>query len=206
MRFRQFDYLQTADSTSDYLKPFIESGRSRVAIAKEQTGGRGQFGRAWHSPAGMGLYVSYLLFPGWAATRGESLTHAAAMGVLMSILSLTRSLLDVSIKQPNDILLGGKKCAGILIEMGTQSDRIQWAIIGIGVNLYHQSFPNAIATTATSLLMEGVSVPHPMAFVQELTHHLEKNLFSLQQGRWKLVEDVFKTHIQTNILENGNTG
>ena len=64
MRFRQLDYLARVDSTSDYLTAYIESGKARMAVAEEQTGGRGRFGRSWHSPAGMGLYASYLCFPG----------------------------------------------------------------------------------------------------------------------------------------------
>lgn len=197
MRFRQLDYLSRVESTSDYLKSFIETGKARVAVAEEQTGGRGRFGRSWHSPAGRGLYASYLYFPSSEVRRAEDLTRAAALGVLQAIVTWSGPGAALRIKRPNDVLLGGKKCAGILIEMGTQTDRIQWAIIGIGVNLFHRSFPPELASTATSLSLEGIRVPNLLAFCQELTRHLEGYLSSLEQGRRRKLSCSFEEYVLT---------
>ena len=105
------------------------------------------------------------------------------------------------IKLPNDILLKGRKCAGILIEMGTQTDRIQWAIIGIGVNLFHRSFPGELASTATSLSLEGIRVPSLMTFCRELTRQLERTLSSLEQGRRRQLTVDFQEYI---LADGGN--
>ena len=89
----------------------------------------------------------------------------------------------------------GKKCAGILIEMGPQTDRIQWAIIGIGVNLFHRSFPDELASTATSLSLEGIRVPNLMTFCRELTRQLERALSSLEQGRRRQLTVDFQEYV-----------
>ena len=201
MRFRQLDYLSRVGSTSDYLKSFIATGTARVAVSEEQTGGRGRFGRSWHSPAGMGLYVSYLCFPASEVGRTEDLTRAAALSVLRAIATWSGPGAALRIKRPNDVLLGGKKCAGILIEMGSQTDRIQWAIIGIGVNLFHRSFPRELASTATSLSLEGIRVPNLLAFCRELTRQLERSLSSLEQGRGRQLGSAFEEHVLT-VTEN----
>ena len=202
MRFRQLDYLARVSSTSDYLKAFIESGKARMAVAEEQTGGRGRHGRSWHSPAGMGLYVSYLCFPASEVRRAEDLTRAAALAVVRAIATWSGPGAAPRIKLPNDVLLTGKKCAGILIEMGSQTDRIRWAIVGIGVNLYHRSFPDELASTATSLSLEGIHVPNPMAFCRELTHQLERAMSSLEQGQRRKLRGNFEDYVLT---AGGNT-
>ena len=202
MRFRQLDYLARVDSTSDYLNVLIESGKARVAVAEEQTGGRGRFGRSWHSPRGMGLYASYLCFPASEVRRAEDLTQAAALGVVRAIATWSGPGAALRIKLPNDVLLSGKKCAGILIEMGTQTERIQWAIVGIGVNLFHRSFPGELGSTATSLALEGIRVPNLMAFCRELTHQLERTLSSLEQGHSRQVRRDFQEYV---LVGNNNS-
>ncbi len=197
MRFRQLDYLARVDSTSDYLKVFIESGKARMAVAEEQTGGRGRYGRSWHSPRDMGLYASYLCFPASEVRRAEDLTRAAAVGVVRAIATWSGPAAALRIKLPNDVLLSGKKCAGILIEMGSQRDRIRWAIIGIGVNLFHRSFPDELTSTATSLSLEGIRVPNLMAFCRELTHQLERTLSSLDQGQRRRLRCNFEEYVLT---------
>ncbi len=197
MRFRQLDYLARVDSTSDYLKSFIESGKTRMAVAEEQTGGRGRFGRSWHSPAGMGLYASYLCFPSSEVRRAEDLTRGAALSVVRAIATWSGPEAALRIKLPNDVLLGGKKCAGILIEMGSQTDRIRWAVIGIGVNLFHRSFPDELASTATSLSLEGIHVPNLTAFFRELTRQLERTLSSLEQGQRRQLRCNFEEYVLT---------
>ena len=195
MQFRQWDYLARVDSTSDYLKSFIESGKARLAVAGEQTGGRGRFGRSWHSPAGMGLYASYLCFPTSEVRRAEDLTRAAAVGVVRAIAAWSGPGAGLRIKLPNDVLLRGRKCAGILIEMGSQTDRIQWAIVGIGVNLFHRSFPHELASTATSLWLEGIRAPDLMLFCRELTRQLERTLSSLEQGHRRQLAVAFQEYV-----------
>ena len=108
MRFGQLDYLARVDSTSDYLKVFTESGKARVAVAEEQTGGRGRYGRSWHSPAGMGLYASYLCFPASEVRRAEDLTRAAALGVVRAIATWSGPEAALCIKLPNDVLLAAR--------------------------------------------------------------------------------------------------
>jgi BirA family biotin operon repressor/biotin-[acetyl-CoA-carboxylase] ligase len=86
--------------------------------------------------------------------------------------------------------------------MGTQTERIQWAIVGIGVNLFHRSFPGELASTATSLSREGIRVPNLMAFCRELTHQLERTLSSLEQGHRRQLRRDFQEYVLVGSINS----
>jgi BirA family biotin operon repressor/biotin-[acetyl-CoA-carboxylase] ligase len=133
--------LPTASSTQDEARRLLEAGQAslgHVVVADEQTAGRGRFGRSWMSPSG-GLYATFLV----AQAAGIALLAGVAVARALERFGGT-----VGLKWPNDVLVGGKKLGGILIE--TDSDV---ALIGVGVNI-----DEAPAEGATSLRQVGISV------------------------------------------------
>jgi BirA family biotin operon repressor/biotin-[acetyl-CoA-carboxylase] ligase len=130
-----------------------------VWIAGEQTAGRGRSDHKWHSPPGDGLYVSVLLRPNMALYDALWLSLATALAVQTGIAGATKLAPDI--RWPNDILVGGMKCSGILVETSAvppQADApamLRYAVIGVGINVNQQSFPAELQGLATSLLRES---------------------------------------------------
>lgn len=130
-----------------------------VWVADEQTAGRGRSDHRWHSPAGDGLYVSVLLRPRMALVDALWLSLATALAVQAAISNVTSLAPDI--RWPNDLLIGAKKCGGILVEtsaVAPQSDApamLRYAVVGVGINVNHQSFPAELEPLATSLRRES---------------------------------------------------
>ena len=120
--------------------------------ADEQTVGRGRLGREWHSPSRSGLYFSLVLRPPVAAAQAMSITLACGLGVARGIGRTCGRQADI--RWPNDILLGGTKCCGILVDLVANGDRARYVIVGVGVNANQQSFPPELDGIATSLSRE----------------------------------------------------
>ncbi len=148
--------LASTGSTNDFVRDQAGRGAAPglLVAAAEQTKGRGRMGRSWQSTPGEGLYVSFLLRPGWRAEE------VGQLGILTSV-SVADAVEQVigqrpSIKWPNDLLLNGKKLAGILIETEMIEGRIGFAVVGIGINVRQQaeSFAPEIREIATSLRIE----------------------------------------------------
>jgi len=142
---------QEIDSTSDEAKRLIAKGRSEglVVIADSQTNGRGKPGNSWFSPPGLGLYFSAVIKPLRSPSDLGLITMVGAEAVVVAIKELTG--LTPTIKKPNDVLINGKKVAGILTERLADGH----LIIGIGLNVNNEQayFPKDIAGTATSLFI-----------------------------------------------------
>lgn len=170
-RFGPPEVLESVESTNDYIRRYLAERKCRVVTAAGQTGGRGRFGRVWHSPPGAGLYVSFLLFPAWDARWSVLLNAAAALSVVRTLRNLAPGL-SLRIKEPNDVLVNGRKISGILVELATQGVRIDWAVVGIGLNVLQHSFPPDLPH-ATSLALEGVNVESAGSLLAPLTHEFE---------------------------------
>ena len=141
-------------------------------LADEQTAGRGRGGHRWHSPPGSNIYLSLLLRPQLPLAAAASITLACGLAVAAVV---ERALVDdagagagagargaadaVALKWPNDVLAGGRKIAGVLVEAQLRGDAIQSLIIGVGLNVAERSFPPEIAERATSLALLGVDAP-----------------------------------------------
>jgi BirA family transcriptional regulator, biotin operon repressor / biotin---[acetyl-CoA-carboxylase] ligase len=141
-------YVETCASTQRLFGP--EHGEGAVAVAEEQSEGRGRLGRHWHSPPGVSVLCSVLLEPPVETQELPGLTLVAGEAAAEAIASVTG--LEPRIKLPNDILLGGKKAAGILAE--AREGRV---ILGIGINanLAEDQLPTEVELPATSLLVES---------------------------------------------------
>ena len=144
---------KTIDSTNTQAKLHAEYGRCKNAIfiAKEQTAGRGRMGRSFISERGKGLYLTVLISKKLPASFATSLTTYMAVIAAEAIESL--SGISVNIKWVNDLLVGGKKLAGILTEGRASDDgeSLEYAAIGIGINLLKQSFDSEVSRIATTL-------------------------------------------------------
>lgn len=128
-------YLETT-STNDRAKECARAGLPEIGlvVAERQTAGRGRMGRRWISELGGGLWVSILLRPQLSVGQASVLSLAAGVAVYRALKSLYR-LDGLSLKWPNDILLSGAKLAGILTEMGSSPEGVNWAVVGIGINV-----------------------------------------------------------------------
>lgn len=141
------------DSTNLEAKRLADTFNGKgLFIAKEQTLGKGRRGRKWQSPKGTGNYMSYILRPDIEPQAASMLTLIAGLAVCKSMVDLYE--IDVRIKWPNDIVIGGKKLCGILTELSAEIDYVNYVVVGIGINVYQQHFDEEIKDIATSLVLE----------------------------------------------------
>ena len=147
-------HFPTIDSTNTLAMREAEQGQESgtVYLADEQTVGRGRGAHEWHSAAGSGLYVSILLRPAIAPADILWLSLAAGLAVQAAVRDITSLAPDI--RWPNDLLLSGRKMAGILTELNAEVTRVRHAVIGIGINVHQPSFPSELASLATSLKIE----------------------------------------------------
>jgi BirA family biotin operon repressor/biotin-[acetyl-CoA-carboxylase] ligase len=124
-----------------------------LIVAERQTEGRGRMGRSWHSPKGKGLWMSLLLRPRIPVQFTSQLTLLTAVAVCRAIRKLAN--VEAGIKWPNDLLIGGKKVCGILLESSAEDERLLYVVAGIGisVNLDPGDYPEALRDKAISLKM-----------------------------------------------------
>lgn len=153
---RSFSCLpRTASTNADaFSLAEQDAAEGTVVLADTQTGGKGRMGRIWASPPGVNLYCSVILRPPVPPYEAPQLTFLSAVAVARAI-ELVAGL-SAEIKWPNDVLIGGKKVAGLLNEMSAETDGINFVILGIGVNLNMtaEQFPPDLRHPATSLLLE----------------------------------------------------
>ena len=148
-------FLEKTDSTNNEAKRRAEAGAGHgmLVIAENQEAGKGRRGRSWSSPGGSGIWMTLLLKPEFPPSQASMLTLVAAMAVEAGIRKATG--LETGIKWPNDIVINGKKICGILTEMSAELDYINHVVIGIGINVNVEAFPEEIRETATSLYLEA---------------------------------------------------
>ncbi len=147
-------YYPVTDSTNEVIRQKSRKGAKEglMAVADMQKSGRGRRGRAWSSPPGTSVMFSFLLRPDFSPDTAPMLTPVMALAAARGILDSCG--VQAGIKWPNDLVLNGKKLAGILTEMSLEEDYIQEVIIGTGINVSVREFPEELRKTATSLLIE----------------------------------------------------
>jgi len=143
--------LKCTTSTMDEARRAADNGApdGHLIVAEAQTEGRGSRGHAWSSPPGKDLYVSLVLRPRLTPRDRPPLTLAVGLGVATVIAEETGE--QTTVKWPNDVWLGGRKTAGVLVETSLRADREDAVLVGIGVNVNRDEFPAPLATHATSL-------------------------------------------------------
>ncbi len=150
-------YFEVVDSTNAQAKRIAESTdradwHGTVVVADTQTAGRGRRGRTWSSPCGTGLFFSILIKPEIEPGNASMLTLVKGMATVKGIAEVTG--MQPQIKWPNDVVINGRKMVGILTEMSAQIDYVNHIVVGTGINVHQEEFPEEIAQTATSLKLE----------------------------------------------------
>ena len=145
-----------------------------VVIAETQTEGKGRMSRPWESTKGKGIWMTVIIKPDVLPHQAPQFTLVAAVSIVNAIKSLYSNFTPV-IKWPNDILVNGLKCTGILTEMIAEMDRVQALLIGIGINVNQQQedFPESLHSIATSLSIEENSVLNRAELVGTILNYLE---------------------------------
>ena len=148
-------YFDTIDSTNTKAQELAEKGypSGTLVVADKQESGKGRRGRSWVSPSGTGIFMTLMIKPDINPNNASMLTLVAALAVAKAITSVTGE--KALIKWPNDIVINGKKVCGILTEMNAQFDYINHIVVGIGINVYNESFPEEISQMASSLMIEA---------------------------------------------------
>jgi len=179
---RTIHHFLEIGSTNDAARQFAEQGAAEgtLVLAEEQTQGRGRLGRSWLSERGAGIYASILLRPVVKPRGAAVLTLVAAVAVSEAIEQACD--LHADIKWPNDLLLSGRKCCGILSEMQAERDDIRYVIVGIGINVNHSDFPEELAQRATSLRIEGKQTYSRVAVLCEFLRRFELLYDDWQRG------------------------
>lgn len=188
---REIQVFQETASTSDLLDRLARDGvpEGMVIFAETQTRGRGRLGRQWISPTGKGLWFSVLLRPPLRPQAATRLTVAAAVALVRAI--RTELPLAPEIKWPNDIMIQGRKIAGVLTEMTGELDSVRHVSLGIGVNvnLAAADFPPKVGATATSLrLALGRSVDRP-ALAAAILRELDEAYAAVLEDRFAELAD-----------------
>lgn len=173
---RNLHFFESVDSTN---RKAFELGRRGApegtsVIADEQRAGHGRMGRSWVSPAGVNIYTSILLRPDIPPQRAGELTFVAAVAAAEAVSRFSPARPEV--KWPNDILIGGRKVAGILLEMDSETDHVHFVVAGVGinVNMPARALPPEVRERATSLAGKGGAAVDRCELLRELYSKLEK--------------------------------
>ncbi len=173
---KRIHYFQTLDSTNSKAYELALNGaeEGEVIIAESQEKGKGRLGRQWFSPPFLNVYISLILRPKIPPHQASLVTLMAAVATADAIRNFL-GLLPL-IKWPNDILLRGRKVAGLLNEIHSEADRVHFVILGIGVNLNmgEKMFSKEIRNIATSLKIETGQTVSRKDFLQSLLLELER--------------------------------
>jgi len=171
---RNIQYFDTIDSTNKKTKEIAEeSTDGTVIISEEQTLGRGRLGRNWSSPKGKSLLISILIKPNIDPSKVSNITLVGAVALVKAL-----EYFDIEglIKWPNDIIINGKKIAGILTELSAEINQVNYVVMGIGVNLYtnEEEFPEDIRHKAGSILSETGKTINRKKFTGKFLNCFEK--------------------------------
>lgn len=191
---RKLHYFPEIDSTNSNARNLAEQGamEGEVVIAESQTHGKGRLGRSWVSPARRNLYLSVILRPKLSPLHAPQITLMSAVALAETIQSFIP--FPPEIKWPNDILVHGKKVAGILTESACAADRLLFVVLGIGVNANfpQEEMPEAIRDTATSLMTLAGKPIDRTVFTLQLIRRLDRCYedlvelgFPAMAARWK---------------------
>ena len=191
---REIVYFDQTDSTNEQARKLADDGvaEGTVVIADTQIGGKGRLGRNWSSPAGVNLYLSVILRPNISPRFATQMTFLSAIAVAQAI--ETTGSFAPQLKWPNDVMLGGRKVAGLLNELNAETEQVHYLVLGIGVNLNMtaEQFPPDLRTPATSLLLDGGNVVSRRQFTQALLTSLDQLYTSYLHSGFKAVKEEWE--------------
>jgi BirA family biotin operon repressor/biotin-[acetyl-CoA-carboxylase] ligase len=173
------NFFQRTDSTNTNALDAARNGapHGSVYFADEQLAGRGRGDHAWHSSAGDGLYVSVILRPQHPAVRLPLLPLATGLAAAKAI--CTVSGLEVDLRWPNDLLIGTRKVGGILVESKISGESVDFAVVGVGINVHQRAFDTGLSTPGTSLELEASKAVSRQDLLVALLKSLEHEALGL---------------------------
>lgn len=189
-------YFEKIDSTNIYAKRLVKDSvlEGCVIVADKQEKGRGRKNRIWSSPEG-GLWFSVILYPKIPPQDAMTITMAASISIVEALTKITD--LKPMIKWPNDVLVKGKKICGILTELDAEMDRINYIIIGIGINV-NNNISKELNDIATSLKIETNMNFSRVEILANILNNLEKNYNHIKLGDLKFIRDSWLSY--ANII------
>jgi BirA family biotin operon repressor/biotin-[acetyl-CoA-carboxylase] ligase len=183
---RDIHHYETTDSTNRVALELARAGApaGTTVVAEGQTAGRGRLGRSFYSPPHLNLYTSIVLRPEITTEKAPGWILASAVAVAESVAEAVADAAAVEIKWPNDVLLGGLKTSGILMELGAEGARVDFLVLGIGVNLNvdRERFPEDFRSLATSLASHSGRPVDRVAFARRLYGKLESIVDACEAG------------------------
>jgi len=197
-------YFKSLPSTNLFAKKLVKDGveEGTIVVSDIQLNGRGRKSRSWFSPED-GLWFSVVLYPHIPPERGMLLTMASSVAIVQGIKETTG--LHPVIKWPNDLLINGKKICGILTELDAEMDRINYTVIGIGINVNNQ-LSEDLQGTATSLMQETGSQVSRVKLLRSILKCFDENYSRLISGDYDFIRDSWFSHaniIGKNIRVHG---
>lgn len=173
---KRIHYFSEVSSTNLYAHRLAEKGglEGEIVIAESQTEGKGRMGRSWISPPNLNLYLSVILRPKLPPLHAPQITLMSAVALAETVQSFVP--FPPEIKWPNDVMVEGKKMAGILTESSCSPDSILFVVLGIGVNLNfpRELMPESIREGATSVMMLAQRPVDRTAFALQLIQNLDR--------------------------------
>ena len=164
-------HFETIESTNNYAKKIaLEELDGTVIISEAQTKGRGRVGKQWYSKSGEGIWMSIILKPNIIPQTAPFITLIAGASIVKALNKLG---VETFIKWPNDITINNKKVAGILTELSAEVDKINYIVLGIGINTKTMKFSQEISEIATSLYKEGYEISR-VDIVKAILEEFEK--------------------------------
>jgi BirA family biotin operon repressor/biotin-[acetyl-CoA-carboxylase] ligase len=196
---REIQVFEETTSTNDVMARLARGGVKEgvVVFAESQSKGRGRLGRRWISPARKGLWFSVLLRPDIQPQAATQLTIAAATALARAITLQTGIVPEI--KWPNDLMIRGKKIAGILTEMSAELDHLKEVILGIGidVNLEANELPAALRKTATSIRIESGQMVDRAGLAVAILRELDRDYERIKRGEFDIVAGQWQEHCST---------
>ncbi len=198
---KEIIHLSNIDSTNNFAAKLLSENlcqNGAVIMADVQTEGKGQRGNIWLSESGKNLLSSFVFKPDNLSVENQiAITWATSLSLLET---LRKFNIEAQIKWPNDILVGGKKIAGILIENQLQGTRISCSIIGIGLNLNQTFFEDL---NATSLQLETEQTVQPRTFLNLLAHEMNEQFQLIYSSSFEILKTEYENNLfQMNELRN----
>lgn len=172
---KNVQFKSSLDSTNLWAKQLAEAGAEAgtLAVAETQTRGRGRRGRAWTSPEGKNIYMTLVLRPEIQPQDAPMLTLVMGLSAAQAAARVTG--LSAGIKWPNDVVLEKKKICGILTEMSVQAEYVDYVVIGVGINVNQEHFPEELEDKATSLRIQAGKKFRRAEIAAAVLEEFEKN-------------------------------
>ncbi|NLY79935.1 MAG: biotin--[acetyl-CoA-carboxylase] ligase [Lysinibacillus sp.] len=200
-RFGQsIHYFDEIESTQIIAHQLAREGAidGTIVIAEEQTAGKGRMQRPWDSAKGKGIWMTIIVRPDLLPHQAPQYTLVTAVSVVMAMKSLYQNFTP-EIKWPNDILINGRKCVGILTEMLAEMDRVEGLLVGVGINTNQgpSDFPEELKDIATSIAIEEGSKVNRAELVAEILKYLEMYTDEYVENGFKSIKQLWVEHSGT---------